>query len=606
MHFAGTTCNLGSRKVVPFFSSANFLSKPFIMKRRAFLSLAQKHQSQAKAPRLLQEIRKSEFQNPAETGGISFQLPPRPPVVAGLDPFTGTWTVAQAAHLLRRTMFGATWQDVQRVLSLGMNAAVDLLLQTPDPGDEPANPVNDYNNDDVTDPEVPFGEDWTEASWSVDTEFYKTWSLKSWWMRNIIGQKISIHEKMVLFWHNHIPVQMDDIFFARRSFKYLKLLRRHALGNFKTLIKDITLDPAMLQYLNGQENSAQQPDENYARELQELFCIGKGPEAKFTEGDVQAMARVLTGHRARFDNDDYFFAYWEHDGTDKQLSAFYNNAVITGRSGVAGAEELDDLLDVIFDNDETALFLCRKLYRFFVYHDIDATTEQNVIQPMAQIFRDNNYEILPVLDALFRSQHFYENLNLGVVIKSGLDFQLGSARELKLTLPPPAELTENWQIFSQYIYVSALLQHYIGDPPNVSGWAAYYQIPQFDKHWITTDTLPRRIQIGDGLIFAGISSENYTAAFDLVAVTKNFPDPADPNKLISDVLSWMFPIAVSPGVSFVLKSILLSGQVSDHYWSDAWNDHINNPDDEMKFEIVNARLKGFYYYLLHLEEYHLS
>ncbi|MCB0661993.1 MAG: DUF1800 family protein, partial [Saprospiraceae bacterium] len=389
------------------------------------------------------------------------------------------------------------------------------------------------------------------------------------------------------------------------NYKYYKNLYDNALGNFKSMIRAITLDHAMLHYLNNQYNSAQQPDENYARELQELFCIGKGPDAQFTEEDVQAMARVLTGWRYDYATDQTVFAFWAHDANDKLLSSFYGNAVITGRAGTAGAEELDDLLDVIFENNEVAAFVCRKLYRFFVYHEIDDLTEQNVIQPLAQVFRDNDYEMMPVLETLFKSEHFFDTLNRGAIIKSGLDYVLGSMREFKTPLPNPSMLSDNYQLTGTLVYFCALIQHNLGDPPNVSGWPAYYQLPQFDKHWISTNTLPFRLQYADLMLANGIPTDNHVAPFDVIETTKLIPDASDPNLLIDNAVKWLYGIEVSAGVKLVLKSILLSGQLTDYYWTNAWVQYLDDPNDAMKRETVQRRLLGFYYYLVHLEEHHL-
>src|SRR6478672_11169439 len=147
----------------------------------------------------------------------------------------------------------------------------------------------------------------------------------------------------------------------------------------------------MLRYLNGYLNTATAPDENYGRELQELFTIGKDPVtnlAPYAEDDVKNAAKILTGHRINGNTFSYFFDATRHDSTDKTFSTFYNNTVIKGRTGAAGAQETDDLLNMIFAKNEVSKFIVRKLYRWFVYYVIDETTEANVIEPLATIFRD--------------------------------------------------------------------------------------------------------------------------------------------------------------------------------------------------------------------------
>ena len=576
------------------------------MNEKAFLAYRKRQKSKPFRHPFLKEfeIPQSAKQIPdkkLETG-IS-ERPMRPPVLSGLEPYSGAWGIKEAAHLLRRTTFGAKYGEVKRLADMSASQAVSEIMKpftTPMP-----QPVNDYFED-ADDPNVAPGETYIGAEWDVNVEGTRIWSLKSWWLRRQINQETTIAEKMILFWHNHIPIQFFDVFWSNWDYDYLKKLYTHSLGNFKTLVRDITLDTAMLFYLNGQQNSKEEPDENYARELQELFCIGKGPDAQYTEEDVQAMARVLTGWRYNWNTGEVGFASWAHDTGDKQLSSFYNNAVIDGRSGLAGQFELDDLLDIIFDNNEVAPFICRKIYRFFVYHEIDAATEANVIQPMAEIFRNNDYEILPVMDALIRSQHFFDAANRGAVIKPAVDYVVSMCRDFNVKFPGSDELSDNYELSGFLMYFLELLQQSLGDPPNVAGWPAYHQLPQYDKQWISTDTLPRRLQLSDYMIFVGLESTNFVAKPDLIETTKQFSDPGNPVKLVEEALEWLYGMEVSQGVKLVLKSILLSGQLQDYYWTDAWNEYLADPDDPMKEQTVRFRLLGFYRYILRLEEFQLA
>ena len=534
----------------------------------------------------------------------SVTSPFRPPVMTGLAPYTGDWGIKEISHLLRRTMFGTKYSDVKYFQDKTMSQSVDELLQGL--GAPITLPLNDYGVGSDEDLEVPFGETFIGAEWSEESEGARIWSLKGWWLRRMINQERSIREKMLLFWHNHIPVQMFDIFHSNWSFEYMELLREHALGNFRDLIRGVTLTPAMLFYLNGQFNSKEEPDENYARELQELFCIGKGQNAKYTEEDVQAMARILTGWRMNWVTGIVEFQAWDHDTDDKQFSEFYSNTTIEGKNGNAGGEELDELLDMIFDNNEVALFVCRKLYRFFVYHDIDAQTEADVIEPLAEIYRSNDYEIAPVLDTLFKSQHFYDAANRGAMLKSGVDYQVGLFREFNVGLPPEDELFDLYEYTGTVTFFLNLLQQSLGDPPNVSGWPAYHQLPNFDKHWVTTDTLPKRLQVTDLMLVSGIPAENYSFPLDVIETVAQMSNPADPIALIDETTEWLYGIEVSISVKAILRSILLSGQLTDSHWTTAWLVYENDPNDPMKLEIVRTRLIKYFFYIVHLEEFQLS
>ncbi len=527
---------------------------------------------------------------------------PRPPL-PGLEPYDGPWDTEQAVHLLRRTMFGARNSDVSYIKTLTLSDAVELLL-TDQP--LPSPPVNDYaNGDDIIDTEVAPGETWINAAYNGEVEWWRTMSLKCWWMGLMLHQPINLTEKMTLFWHNHIPIQFWPIFDGRYSYRYLNTLREHCMGDFKALIRAVTIDPAMLFYLNGVYNEVGSPDENYGRELQELFCIGKGPGSQYTEEDVQAAARVLTGWKAEWDFPEAYFAPWAHDVGDKQFSAFYNNTLIEGKAGQAGATELDDMLAMIFDTQETALFLCRKLYTFFVYHAIDEQTEALIIEPLAQILRDNNYEVKPVLRTLFNSQHFFDSLNRGAMLKSPLDLVLGLTRETHVALPDPDNYQETfWSRFSMFWWLYDMLQD-PGDPPNVAGWPAYYQSPQFYKYWISTSTLPRRGQHSDTLIYWGYGTDNGVYGMDVVAFVATLQMPADPNALIDEVLKHFYMIEISAEVRQFLKSILLSGQQSDYYWTIAWENYLDDPGNQMAYFTVESRLQPFFHYVFQLEEFQL-
>jgi uncharacterized protein (DUF1800 family) len=539
-----------------------------------------------------------------ESEPAAIQLPKAQTTDAGLEPYEGPWETAQVTHLLRRTLFGAKWEDIRFFLEMSPGEAVQYLLASPP--SPPPPPVNDYNGEnDFIDPDVPAGETWINAPRNNEAEGHRIWTLKCWWYGNIIEQDRSIVEKMTLFWHNHIPIEFYGVFFGRWDYRYLETLRAHALGNFRSLVRAVTLDHAMLHYLNGQYNGAGAPDENYARELQELFCIGKGPDANYTEGDVQAAARILTGWRVDYETDEVKFFPWAHDTEDKQFSAFYGNRLISGRNEQSGAEELDELIDMLFDNHECALFLCRKLYRFFVHHDIDALTEEIVIIPLAEILRANNYEVVPVLQTLFSSQHFFDQSRKGALLKSPADFLASLYREFGTPIPPRELLRDRRQHNSHLVWISSVMSQNLGDPPNVAGWPAYYQIPAFDKAWITTNSLPRRAQFTDWILWAGISTDNFQSKLRILDIVEKIPEASDPNKLIDHLLAWMYSIEVTDKFKTKLKAILLASQLDDFYWTDAWINYLSDRNNEMRRNVVQNRLTNFFYTLLHQPEYHL-
>ncbi|REJ82427.1 MAG: DUF1800 domain-containing protein [Bacteroidetes bacterium] len=539
--------------------------------------------------------------------------------ITGLSPYTGPWTINEVRHLLKRTMFGASIPDMQYFLSLNTSSSVAELLEQINhpPYNPPQPPLNNY---DATSPDAncPFGQAWPgtpDTLAPVSTVGARRRSLKSWWIGLQLNQSRSLREKMVLFWHNHFVVELDTISVGTYNYKYNELLRLHALGNFKTLVREITTNSTMLKYLNGEQNTAAAPNENYARELQELFTVGKNANGTppYTEDDVIAAARVLTGWRndlsGGVNSANGFNSYFDpsrHDSGNKQFSTYYNNTVITGRSGAAGATETDDLLDMIFQKDDVALNLCRKLYKFFIYYEIDAAAENDVIQPLANIFRNSNYEIAPVLSALFNSEHFFDFLNMGCLIKGPLDTCIGLLREFNVQFPSASDLAAQYAQWDRMRSQGSTLQQNLGNPPNVAGWPAYYQEPLFHELWINSDTLPKRNQFTDRILTSGYTNLGTTIKVDVLSYTASLTNPGDPLQLIEEVLALHYSIDVSVNVRNHLLSILLSGQALNSYWTTAWDDYTGDPTNTSYATIVRTRLETFYKYILSLSEYQLS
>lgn len=527
-----------------------------------------------------------------------------PAIKPSLNPYQGTWGDTQIRHLLSRTLFGVRKADMVALRDLTMEEAVDLIL-TPAP--DPPLPVNDYNRDDLVDPFVNWGETWVNEPQPEDGELIsaRIVSLKAWWIEQMINQGMSIHEKLVLFWHNHLTTLTWEVYYPKLSFPHFQLLREHAFGNFKTLMRAVTIDPQMLLFLNGAFNNKESPDENFARELQELFCIGKGPDAGYTEDDVKAAARVLTGWSFDWEKGERTWYDWAHDEEDKTFSSFYGNKVIKGRSGEAGQEELDDLMDMIFDNNETARFVCRKIYRFFVYSEIDSDTELNVIHPLADIFRNNDYEIKPVLKALFSSEHFYDSSNIGALIKSPVDFLVGYWRSANVQFPSEATVANRREIRTSMLWNMSGQGQELMDPPNVAGWPAYHQTPIFDKSWISTDSVPNRAITTDSFVYWGFWSQNLLTNVDLFEFIRALDDPSDLDNMIEEVLLLTTPLNASEVDKVRLKNIILTGQSNENYWKNAWLEFESDPENEMKKNVVESRIKPFFQYIFQLSEYHL-
>lgn len=531
----------------------------------------------------------------------------------GLEPYVGPWDIDQATHLLRRIGFGVKKSDLDLLLGMTMEEAVDHVLSPAMPQTKPI-----YNYYDDTDPSNPYDyfepnlqlgesfipDDPTPYAFNGDAEGYRIQSFRGWWLEQMVNQEASILEKLTLFWHNHFATQTASYFNGKGCYQHNNLLRTNALGDFKALTKAVTLDPMMLIYLNGVFNTKQAPDENYARELQELFTIGKDNPDHYTEDDVVAAARVLTGWKIDYEKATTWYYAVDHDNAPKQFSAFYNNTVIPGN--VNAEVELDAMLDMIFAKNEVSEYLCRKLYRWFVYYNIDANTEQNVIQPLAQIFRSNGYNVKPVLDVLLKSTHFFDAVNKGCYIRTPVDMVIGTLRSFNLSIPSETY----WDDFEmKYFITDALIamQMVPGDPPNVAGWQAFRQVPQYYRMWVNSTTVRKRNEYLAVLFtpYVATSSTN-RLQIDPVAFASQFSNPYDPVEMIDDMVRLLLPQPLSDSKKFLLKNILLSGQSSDSYWTIAWSDYVNEPSNDMYYSIVNTRLTNMVGYMLLLPENQLA
>ncbi len=561
------------------------------MDRRAFLTAGKKTRKQVAGTPTAKIVH-----SPART-------------LSGINPYTGTWGMNEVVHLLKRTMFGAKKTDVDYFMTRSMSQAVDELLNPV--AADPTPPLKEYANSATAanpDTNITQGSTWVNDINNDGTvQSQRISSYRKWWTGVMVNQDRSIREKMLLFWIDHFGNQAVEVGVGNWAYKQHTTIRQNCLGNFKQMVRDITLDLSMLRYLNGYLNTAAAPDENYGRELQELFTVGKGPGSQYTEQDVKEAAKVLTGWQINGNTYQTVFTPSRHSTVNKQFSAFYNNTVITGRTGAtAGDLELNDMLAMIFANNEVAKFIVRKLYRWFIYYEIDAAAEANVITPLADIFRTNNYNIKPVLSALFKSEHFFDALNQGCVIKNPTDVVIGSFREFNVNMPVLTDWDTSyghWNTLFTFLFLMGQVPH---DPPNVAGMPAYYQEPLFHEIWITTDSLPKRNQFTDQLTNNGYSRNGFRMQFDFVAYAKTLPNPGNPNDLIEDTLKYIYRIPLSPQVKQQIKTqMLLSGQLYDYYWTNAWNAYLTSPT-VANFNIINTRLKDMFRYLMNLSEYQLS
>ncbi len=520
--------------------------------------------------------------------------------MAALDIYTGPWTRREAAHLLRRACYGATSAQLDAAVSDGLQKTVSNLLE---PRPLP-NPPVDQNT----------GLTWVDGGEGYDPtrgEFYYNLSTKTWWIGLMLESPLSITEKLTLFWSNHFATEATVVAQAIYTYKMLSFLREHALGNFRDLVRQVTIEEAMLVYLNGNTNTKGNPNENYARELQELFTIGKGLEAapgdytNYTEQDVQAAARVLTGWRVDRRTRSTVFQAGQHDTTSKQFSHRYQNTVIQGRSGVDGGnQELDDLLTMILRQPATPEYIVGKLYRWFVNSDITEDVQTNVIEPLAQEF-GTNFEVKPILQKLLLSQHLFSNEIFGCQLRSPADLVVGTLRSIPgFTLPPTSDYNNRYRVlFSLHSAMSAQQMDLL-EPPSVAGWTAYYQQPGYYREWLTTATLPQRNGFTDALKTPIRLGDTRKPMLDTVAFVNSLHAPGDALAMIDEINELLFATPFTETTRMKLAEEVLMDGGRYYEWTDVWEAYKANPS-QANTNKVRTNLDRLFTYLFRMAEYQL-
>lgn len=588
---------------------------------------------------------------------------------SGITPYAGTFGRAELIHLLKRTMFGIKKADIDFFTGKSVAQVVDALTSGL-PTAIPSYPLRDYNStvgrngDGSVDwGGVARGGEWGKPEQILSgnggalgisdptaDNFWRDRALQKWNVGLALNQERTVYEKLVLFWLNHFAMNSITLNYSQRSFLYTKLIRENVNTDLRVLVKGITKDPAYLMYLNGQDNTANASDENFAREIQELFCIGKEVpfDKRYSEDDVKIFARCLTGFKGikfgpnyNFLGADPGFQPSDHDyGVNhsparaaKKLSAFYSNKTIVDsprNSDSAGDSELDQLVAVMFDDTDNAIttlagtpfagwtradivadFIVKKIYRWFVFSYIDDNVKTNVIKPLANLYKQSGFKILPVVKTLLASEHFFDMRHRGAMLKSPYDAVLGLLRATNAE--PLLNVTDVTQRYNNY---NAIHQQHLGmamgaiESPNVAGWSPYYQAPQFQELWINSDTLPKRQDFAKR--FCGNGS-NANFDFTALQVTLNHIDfcktlttPADPNALIQELGELFLGISLTENQKSILKSqTLLKGQSTDSYWTQAWTAAAASGASTQAKNTATNLLKPLFDVLVRLEEFQL-
>lgn len=512
------------------------------------------------------------------------------PVSLSLNPYTGSWTKAQAAHLLRRTIFGPTFEQIRDAVAAGMEATVNQLLVLPD-----VDPPLTYHPDEAV---APFGTTWVEsvlpAGNVAATENARLLSMVGWVMERINTQPLTIREKMCLFWQNHFAAEFT--FDSRASYNYINLIRTHALGNFRQFVKDMTIDPCMLLFLNGNSNNVYSPNENYARELLELYTIGKGPQVgpgdytNYTEQDVLEGAKILTGWTVQgfgsttLTTTSPLFYSVLHDGSTKTLSARFGNQAVAA----AGENEYKNYIDIIFQQPAVATFICRKLYRWFVNYDLTPAVENTVITALAQTLIDNDYEILPVMEQLLKSEHFYDISMRGTIIKNPLEFMFSLLNSTHAV--PDYGLAVNSEMYRNVYFLCATNGMNYLKPPSVGGWTAYYQAPAYTKLWANSSYIKLRFDLVGYLnYYGGITVGANKLGVNHFGLLNSLSLPSSAPDVIEDLVTVFCPKGLTTAKKLTLKAILTNG-LPDFEWTLQYNDYLADPNNPTVSDPVKIRL----------------
>lgn len=404
-----------------------------------------------------------------------------------LRPSDKTWTLREAAHLLNRAGFGAAPATIREFHRMGREAGVASLFAAQDPGREESKPEWATRERAVADMRgrmeqlmesrrAAKGQSPEEAE-KTRREAFKAMQEdnrrhaiegQSWWFRKMMDSPCPLREKMTLFWHDHFATSIQKVKLPVLMIWQNELFFRHAFGSFKDLTQAILLDPAMLLYLDTQNSRKGHPNENFAREVMELFTLGEG---NYTEQDIREAARAFTGYQLNRATGEVVHNRRQWDGTNKTV--FGKTGAFTGA----------DVIGLIFQNPQVSKMMARKVWEFFA----DENPPEGMVESLAETLRKEDYRMEPVLRSLFLSEAFYAESVMRNQIKCPVQYVIQMFKELEIKEPPVGFPIIAQQQLGQVLFM----------PPNVAGW-------DWGKAWINTNTLLTRYNLA-GFLTKGVA-----------------------------------------------------------------------------------------------------
>jgi len=366
-------------------------------------------------------------------------------------PFGKAMTFDEARHLLARSGFASpSPSEIDEIISLSYEEAVDSIID----GvlNRAVTPPPKFLNNPSDHPKIKYMDSKTKKAFQMRGQRERK-SIKLWWIQEMLLTPSPFTERMTLFWHNHFVSEISKVQYAVWSYEQNALFRKHAIGNFKNLLIEISMGPAMMKYLDTSKNKKNKPNENFAREILELFTFGEGHV--YTEEDIRESSRAYTGWQIDYSTAKFVWKVWSHD---KGVKTFLDRE---------GQFDGLDIIDIILEQPRVSEFLVEKLWREFISEDLN----KDEIKRLARIIRNNNYNLKPMMKALFMSESFRDPKNRGTLIKSPVELTIGTIRLLGLKPPDIKKVWLHQKRSGQDIF----------QPPDVKGWRA-------GKAWISSTT----------------------------------------------------------------------------------------------------------------------
>ena len=540
-----------------------------------------------------------------------------------LNPLNSNLGQLRAKHLLRRCLFHYNNDLLNNISNLNATEAVSqLLLDDSVTYSEPYDPLPDENphgfwlSSGVYPPDIP-------------NQGRKRGLLTAWWWYNMIN-RVNLKDKLTFFLHTTFTIANGDVGASHYFYDHLKLLEFYSSGNLRDLAKKITLDNAMLNYLDNTQNNANNPNENYAREFLELFTITKGEQvgegdySTYTEQDVIEAAKVFSGFKTQLDRSIIDtdtnipmgrLSINQHDQGIKTFSyAFDNYELQGGNTQETIFEELYEFVDMVFDKQATALAYVKKLYRFFVKSEWDQDVEQNIIIPLADDLYNNGYEILPIVKRLLESQHFFDAADsdptdeiIGSIIKSPLQLLSSTITNLGFNIPDPENDMENYYKFVMFFMRNTyfpMAGMNVFAPDTVAGHPAVYQSPDFDRHWFSSSTILARYRLIECLITGRNKLGGngfFGSELDTVAFVENTSaNPGNIYYLVDEIANILYPNPIDQDRVDYFAELILEGYPS-YYWTDTWDEYLSTGENT----IVKTRLDLLIGAMINAPEYQL-